>query len=128
MTTRSGDVTNDDQNPLTKATVTVAEGAPGSFTMYEDNGTTTNTAQSATTEISYADHTVTVAPVKGAFAGQVRQRSWTIAFQNAEPPTSVSVNGHRATAGEWTWDSTSHTLTVTVPTQSVNQRLVVGYR
>ena len=128
VATRSGDVTNDDQNPLTKATATVAEGAPGAFTLYEDNGTTTNTAQSATTRITYADHTVTVAPATGTFTGQVRQRSWTIAFQNAKAPTSVSINGHKATANEWTWDSTSHTLTVTAPTQSVNQRLVVSYK
>jgi len=121
-------VADDDQNPLTKATVTVAEGAPGSFTLYEDNGATTNTAQSATTEITYAKHKVTVAPAKGTFAGQVRQRSWTIVFQNAQPPTSVSVDGTRVTADEWTWDSASRTLTVTVPTQSVNQRLVVSYK
>jgi alpha-glucosidase (family GH31 glycosyl hydrolase) len=128
VATRSGDVTNDDQNPLSKATVTVAEGAPGSFTLYEDNGTTTNTAQSATTQITYADHKVTVAPVKGTFPGQVRQRSWTVTFHNAVPPTSVSVNGHKVTADQWTWDSASHTLTVNAPAQSVNQRLVVSYK
>ena len=128
MTTRTDDVTNDDQNPLTKATVTVAEGAPGSFSLYEDNGTTTNTAQSATTKITYADHTVAIAPAKGTFAGQVKQRTWTIAFQNAQQPTSVSINGHKAAASEWTWNSTTRTLTVTAPTQSVNQGLVISYR
>jgi hypothetical protein len=128
MTTRSGDVTNDDQNPLTKATATVAEGAPGSFTLYEDDGTTTNTAQSATTTITYADHQVTVDPARGSFAGQVKQRAWTVEFQNAVAPTSVSINGHKATADEWKWDSATRTLTVTAPTQSVNQRLVVGYK
>jgi alpha-glucosidase (family GH31 glycosyl hydrolase) len=128
VTTRSGNVTNDDQNPLTNATVTVAEGARGSFALYEDDGTTTNTAQSATTKITYADHKVTVAPVAGTFSGQVSQRSWTIVFRNAQAPTSVSVNGHKVTADEWTWDSASHTLTVTAPAQSLNQRLIVSYK
>lgn len=128
MTTRTDDVTNDDQNPLTKATVTVAEGAPGSFTMYEDNGTTTNTARSATTRISYAHHRVTIAPARGAFAGQVRQRSWTVEFRNAKQPTSVSINGRRIAAGAWNWNSATDTLTVTAPTQSVYQGLVVSYR
>ncbi|MGH6656824.1 MAG: TIM-barrel domain-containing protein [Actinocrinis sp.] len=128
MTTRTGDVTNDDQNPLTKATVTVAEGAPGSFSLYEDNGTTTNSAQSTTTKITYANHKVTIDPVRGGFAGQVRQRTWTIAFQNANPPTSVSLNGATVTADKWTWDANSHTLTVNLPTQSVNQRLMISYK
>jgi len=129
MVTRSGDVANDDQNPLTAATVTVAQGAPGSFSLYEDNGTTTDAAQSATTAISYADHKVTIAAANGAFAGQVRQRAWTVTFQNAaHAPTSVSVNGAKAAGGEWTWDSASQTLTVRAPAQSVSQRLVVSYR
>ena len=128
MATRTGNVTNDDQNPLTNATLTVAEGTPGSFSLYEDNGTTTNTAQSATTDIKYAAHKVTIAPAKGTFAGQAAQRSWTIAFQNAQPPTSVSINGAKVTADQWTWDSSSHTLTVRAPAQSVHQRLVVSYK
>jgi len=128
MATRSTNVTNDDQNPLTQATATVAEGAPGEFTLYEDNGTTTNTAQSATTDIRYADHKVTIAPAKGTFSGQVRQRAWTIEFENAQQPTSVTVNGARVTADKWTWDSATHILTVKAPTQPVSQPLVVSYR
>jgi alpha-glucosidase (family GH31 glycosyl hydrolase) len=129
MATRSANVTNDDQNPLTQATATIAEGAPGAFTLYEDNGTTTNTAaQSTTTDIRYADHKVTIAPAKGTFPGQVRQRSWTIAFENAQPPTSVSINGAKVAPDKWTWDSSSHVLTVKAPTQSVSQPLVVSYK
>ena len=128
MATRTGNVANDDQNPLTSATATVAEGAPGSFWLYEDNGTTTNSAQSATTEIHYADHRVTINPAKGTFTGQVSQRSWTVTFRNAQPPASVSINGAKVTADKWTWDGASDTLTVRAPAQSVNQRLVVSYR
>ena len=128
MATRTGDVANDDQNPLTQATATVAEGAPGAFTLYEDNGTTTNTAQSATTDIHYANHHVIIDPAKGTFTGQVRQRAWTVRFENAQQPTSVSINGASVTADKWTWDSASHVLTVKAPTQSVSQPLVVSYK
>ena len=72
---------------------------------------------------------MTIAPAKGTFTGQVRQRAWTIAFQNtAQAPTSVSINGARVTAAAWTWDSASRTLTVRAPAQPVNQRLVVSYK
>ena len=58
----------------------------------------------------------------------MRQRAWTIEFENAQPPTSVSINGARATADKWTWDSASHILTVKAPAQSVSQPLVVSYK
>jgi len=52
---RTDDVTNDEQNPLTKVTLNVAGGANGTYSLYEDNGKTTNWSQSATTSISYRD-------------------------------------------------------------------------
>jgi hypothetical protein len=58
----------------------------------------------------------------------VQQRTWTVAFQNAHAPTMVSINGTTATATNWTWDKSAHTLTVTAPKQSVNQKLVVSYK
>jgi alpha-glucosidase (family GH31 glycosyl hydrolase) len=133
MATRTGNVTNDDQNPLTAATVTVAEGStPGSFSLYEDNGTTTDAAQSATTQIRYgvdgANHQVTIAAAKGTFTGQVSTRTWTVAFKNAHQPTAVTVNGAQAAAGSWSWDSGSATLTVSAPPQSVGKVLAVSYR
>ncbi len=128
MATRSDNVTNDDQNPLTKVTLDVAEGSAGSFSLYEDNGSTTNTAQSATTKITYQDHRLVVSPVKGSFKGQVTKRAYTVAFHNAVAPTVVEVNGKRVSANSWTWDRSSHTLTVRAPQQSVNQKLTVSYK
>jgi alpha-glucosidase (family GH31 glycosyl hydrolase) len=52
---RTDNVANDVQNPLDKLTFTVAGGAPGSFTLYEDNGTTTNSRQHATTTFHYTE-------------------------------------------------------------------------
>ena len=132
MTTRTGDAANDVQNPLTKVTVTAAGGASGSSSLYEDNGTTTDTGQSATTRIRYTetgpDHTVQIDPAAGSFAGQVSERQWTVAFTNATAPAAVTVNGRRVSAGSWSWDAATRTLTVATPSQSVRSELVVSYR
>ena len=132
VTTRTGNVSNDDQNPLTAATVTVAEGAPGATTLYEDDGGTRDLARSATTRVSYAvlgaNHLVTVSPADGSFAGQVATRAWTVQFTNASAPRAVSVNGRPLSASSWSWDPTARTVTVHAPRQSVHQSLVVDYR
>ena len=68
--TRTDDVTNDVQNPLTNVTLNVAEGTNGNYSLYEDNGTTTNPAQSAQTPILYraSAHAVTIGAAEGGFA------------------------------------------------------------
>ncbi|HYZ52720.1 MAG TPA: TIM-barrel domain-containing protein [Streptosporangiaceae bacterium] len=132
MTTRTGNVTNDVQNPLAKVTVTVAGGRSGSFAMYEDNGTTTDLRQSATTRISYTeggpDHTVRIAPAAGSFTGQVPQRQWTVAFLHATAPTKVTIDGRQVPASSWRWDAATTTLTVTAPAGSVHRPLMISYR
>jgi alpha-glucosidase (family GH31 glycosyl hydrolase) len=131
MTTRTDNVTNDVQNPLTKATVTAAGGASGSSSLYEDNGSTADPRQSTTTRIRYTEggpnHTVQIDPTVGSYAGQVSQRQWTVAFLNATRPTSVTIDGRPAPSGSWSWDSATRTLTVTAPTRSVHQELMVRY-
>src|ERR1700733_6974762 len=127
----SDDVTNDEQNPLTKVTLNVAGGANGSYPLYEDNGKTTNSSQSATTSISYrdADHAVTIAPARGGFAGQVSQRTWTVKFMSATAPRSASVDGRSVPASDLSWDPSTSTVTVTGPQAlPVNRATVISYR
>jgi hypothetical protein len=132
MTTRTDNVTNDVQNPLTKVTVTAAGGASGSSSLYEDNGSTTDTRQSATTRIRYTEggpnRTVQIDPAVGSYAGQVSQRQWSVAFTNATAPTAVTINGRAAPSSSWSWDAATRTLAVTAPTQSVHRGLIVSYR
>jgi hypothetical protein len=132
MTTRTDDVTNDGQNPLAKATVTIAGGASGSASLYEDDGTSPGSAQSATTQIRYTEggpeHVVHIDAAAGSFVGQVSQRQWSVAFLNATPPTTVTVNGKQAAPDAWTWDAATRTLTVDAPAQSVHSGLVVSYQ
>ncbi|MHA3700832.1 TIM-barrel domain-containing protein [Jatrophihabitans sp. YIM 134969] len=126
VTTRTNNVTGDVQNPLTAATVTVAQGANGSSTLYEDDGTTSST-RSATTAIAAAGNKVTIGAAIGAFSGQVQSRAWTVRFTNATAPTVVKINGTRVTAASWTWDSATRTLTVHAPKRTVHDTLVVSY-
>jgi hypothetical protein len=133
VTTRTDDVTNDEQNPLTKVTVTVAGGASGSFGLYEDNGTTTDVRNSAVTRISYCEsgpgHTARIAAAAGSYPGQVSRRQWTVKFLGvAAAPSAVTVQGRAAPASVWSWDASTRTLTVTAPAQSVRQPLTVSYR
>jgi alpha-glucosidase (family GH31 glycosyl hydrolase) len=132
VATRTEDVTNDVQNPLSQVTLRVAEGASGTLRLYEDNGTTTDSGQSATTHVSYAqhgvNHTVVIDAAAGGFAGQVAERQWTVAFMDATAPTAVLINGQPVSSTDWQWDVAAHTLTVTTPTQSVHRRLMITYR
>jgi hypothetical protein len=132
LATRTDNVTNDVQNPLTKVTLTVAGGADGQFSLYEDDGQSTDPGQSATTAVNYTenggDHLLRVAPARDSFPGQVDQRQWTIAFHNANAPATVLVDGEAAPATQWSYDASTRTLTVTVPNRSVDHPLTVSYR
>jgi glycosyl hydrolase family 31/uncharacterized protein DUF5110/carbohydrate binding protein with CBM6 domain len=132
MTTRTDDVTNDVQNALTEVTATVAGGRSGQFTMYEDDGTTTDFRQSATTRISYTeagpDHTIRIDPSTGSFTGQVSHRQWTAAFLDATAPATVRINGKQVPASAWSWDAATGTLTVAAPAQPVRDPLTISYR
>jgi hypothetical protein len=108
-------------------TLTVAGGADGHYSMYEDNGT--DASRSATTSVDYrehgGDHQLSISPARGQFPGQVTQRQWTVQFRDADAPHRVLVDGHPA---RWTYDASTRTLTATVPTQSVQRNTVVSYR
>ena len=127
VSTRTDDVTNDVQNPQTSLTLTVAGGADGHYTLYEDNGT--DASRSATTSVDYrehgGDHQLSISPARGQFPGQVTQRQWTVQFRNADAPHRVLVNGGSA---QWSYDAATRTLTVDVPARSVYRSTVVSYR
>ncbi|MFC5096952.1 TIM-barrel domain-containing protein [Amycolatopsis plumensis] len=112
--TRTADVTNDVQNPLNRATVTVAPGASGSFSLYEDDGSSSK--HSSTTRITYSErrgaHTVTVEPTRGR--SQVNSREWTVKFLGVpSAPSRVRVGEGWAPSQSWKWDAATQTLTVT---------------
>ena len=122
---RGSDVANDVQHPLSSVTLLVAAGANGHFSLYEDDGKTTDPSQSATTAMDYretaAGHELQIHPLQGM--GPVNRRSWNGVFMNVNAPTSVMVNG-TALAG-WTYDSASRKLSVPLAERAVSQNIVV---
>jgi alpha-glucosidase (family GH31 glycosyl hydrolase) len=131
LPTRTDNVPNDVQSPLTKVTVNVAGGADGSFALYEDDGRSAGRIRSATTALRYTehggDHVLRLGPARGSYPGQVTRRQWTVAFSDAAPPTAVRIDGVRAPAGSWTFDATRHTLTITVPARPVRAATTIDY-
>ncbi|SHG18763.1 Carbohydrate binding module (family 6) [Jatrophihabitans endophyticus] len=132
VTTRTNNVANDQQNPLDQVTVSAAEGADGSYSLYEDDGTTTDSTQSATTAIDYSEkadrHTLAIAAAKGSYTGQVAQRSWTAKFTNAaKKPATVSVDGVALATKAWSYDAATRTVTVSLPARPTSKATTVSY-
>ncbi|UOX91733.1 carbohydrate-binding protein [Amycolatopsis sp. FBCC-B4732] len=126
--TRTADVPNDVQSPLNRVTVTVAPGGAGSFSLYEDNGT--SSAQSSTTKITYVERggsrSVTVAPPQGRY--RVADREWTVKFLGVSAaPSRVKVGGGWAPSSTWSWDAATHTLTVKAPARPGRAPVTVTY-
>ncbi|MEV6741466.1 TIM-barrel domain-containing protein [Streptomyces sp. NPDC051104] len=133
LPTRTHDVTSDDKAPLTDVTLTVATGAPGSYRLYEDDGTTTLKGHSATTTIRYdlsgSRHTVTIGPARGSFPGQVGNRRWTLSLLGTtHAPTKVTATGARLTASDYRWNSSTGTLTITLPRHTVRGPITITYQ
>ncbi|WP_252778337.1 TIM-barrel domain-containing protein [Actinoallomurus rhizosphaericola] len=132
LPTRTDNVSNDEQNPLTKVTVNVAGGTDSVFRLYEDDGHSTDPNASATTTIRYTehggDHSLRMAPPQGRFSGQVTKRQWTVVFYAATKPTTVQVDGEAAPQGSWTYDDGKGTLTVTLPARKTGAGTTVDYR
>lgn len=128
--TRTNNVTSNDKAPLTKVTLSVAAGASGSSSLYEDDGTTgTGRGHSAVTKIRYREngtrHTVTITPPTGTFHGQIRNREWTVSLLGVTTPGTVRVGGAQLSSHAYHFDSTTHTLTVTLPARSARTPITV---
>ncbi|MET7455196.1 TIM-barrel domain-containing protein [Streptomyces sp. NPDC005574] len=132
LPTRTHDVGSDDKNPLTDVTLTIAGGASGSYTLYEDNGAAKQRIRSATTKIRYTEngsrHTVSIAATKGSFRGQVHNRSWTLSLKAAEAPAKVALSGKKLSPHDYRWDAATGTLTITLPKRSVHRPITVTYQ
>jgi hypothetical protein len=116
VATRSGNVANDVQNPLSNVTLDVASGASGHFGLYEDAGTG---SASATTPIDYAETAsaarLTIGAQQGDYSGRVASRAWTVRLHGvAAQARDVTVDGAPASSS---YDPATHTLTITTPSR-----------
>lgn len=112
---RGHDVANDRQHSLDDVLVTVAAGADGEFTLYEDDGSSRDAA-AATTRIGYSERagirTVRIDPTHGTFPGRPEIRSWTVTVRNATAPAVVQLDGRPLAATQWEWNAAERTVTV----------------
>ncbi|MFJ9117221.1 TIM-barrel domain-containing protein [Streptomyces sp. NPDC102394] len=133
LPTRTHDVTDNDRNPLTDVTLTVAPGASGSYHLYEDDGTTARKGHTATTTVRYGHkagrHTVSISPATGTFHGQAKSRRWTLSLPGtAHAPTKVTATGVRLTSRDYHWNSSTGTFTITLPRRSVHSPITVTWQ
>ncbi|HEX3783165.1 MAG TPA: TIM-barrel domain-containing protein [Pseudonocardiaceae bacterium] len=131
VSTRTDNVTNDDQSPLTRVTLDVATGASGSYSLYEDNGSSTDPGQSATTAITYTENAATgntlhIAPIVGRYPGEITSRTWTVKFSALDQPSTITING--IPAEDTSYDAATRTETVTIPATSTATPITLAYR
>ncbi|GAA2049932.1 hypothetical protein GCM10009839_65130 [Catenulispora yoronensis] len=124
MPTRTDFVGDAAQSPLTQVTLSVAAGADGSFSLYQDagEGNGYKTGQSTSTPIAWSDaaRTVTVGPDTGTFSGAATQRSYTLRLSNATAPTAVLVDGVQVPETAWSYNPNERVTTVVTGALSVS--------
>ncbi|MEU0336256.1 TIM-barrel domain-containing protein [Streptomyces sp. NPDC006193] len=130
---RSDGGAGDAQRPLSRVGVTVAAGASGSFSLYEDDGAGRVPGRSATTRIRYSEHdgshVLRIGPTRGSFRGQTARRTWTVSFLGVEhPPSRVTAGGTRMSASAWHWDAGTHVLRISTPERGIRSGTTLSYR
>jgi hypothetical protein len=127
-------VAADAKSPLDKVSVSVAPGASGTFSLYEDDGVTSGKSpRTATTRIRYTEHkgahVLRIAPTKGSFRGQASHRTWTVSFLGVDQaPKQVHAGAAKLTASAWHYDTTTHALRITLPAHSIHSALTIAYQ
>ncbi|MFC9691109.1 TIM-barrel domain-containing protein [Kribbella sp. NPDC056951] len=110
VTTRTDYVDNQTDSVLTQLTATVAAGANGSFSLYQDAGE--GSSGSASTELTWNDRAraLTIGATRGSYPGAAAARAYTVRLTNSSAPSAVYVDGRRT---GWSYDAATRTVTVT---------------
>lgn len=118
--------------PLTELIVRCYPGTDGcdnSYTLYEDDGITTDYQQgrSASTLLNYRKEGnrafVTIHPAVGSYEGQPRQRAYRIELPGVPLGTRVTVNGRKVKA---TFDESLGGIVVLVKPLDIRKRVLIG--
>lgn len=129
-----------DQRPLDSLTLEVYAGKPGSFRLYEDDGTSLDyrNQQYSWTEFRYnpspdGNHELTIGPAQGRYAGQPRTRRYTIRIHGLLKPSAVRLEDTvlsaidvPGSANSWTWDEQSRMTTISLASRSVESPVTVA--
>lgn len=128
-----------DQSPLDSLRLEVFAGKPGSFRLYEDDGTSLDyqKGQYAWTEFTYnlsgaGEHSVTIAPTQGQYVGQPATRAYTIRIHGLLKPASVRLQGalipespSSSAENGWRWDDQSRLTIVNISAESIRNQVTV---
>jgi alpha-glucosidase (family GH31 glycosyl hydrolase) len=129
--TRTSDSANS-AAPMRNVTLVVAEGAPGTFTLYEDDGAGGRNRRGATTKVDYAEngatHTIRIDSTDGTFRDQEGERQWTISVLNTAAPRGVEVNGRTVAPSDYVWDSATRNLRITLPAGRIQDAMSITYQ
>jgi len=107
-------------NPTAPTTLRVYPGQDGRFTLYQDAGSGTGYERgqfSLTTVTSQARGplaSVDIGPARGAYPGEQAARSFDVDLVGLSDPAAVLVNGRPLAASGWSYDATTHTVSVPV--------------
>lgn len=115
-----------DAKPLETLILNVYGTGKGHFDLYEDDGVSLayTKGQYALTSMDYVTtlaglHTLTIAPAKGAYEGQLPARSYVLHIHAAGKPRWVRLDGKPA--AQWKWNNQTATASVTVPKRSIRE-------
>ena len=105
--------------------IIVAAGADGAFELYEDDGTSIDTAHHVTTKIRLDYEQTSVLYIEGA-KGDLSlipgKRTYQIRFLGfAEPDDVICLVNHRKTASEWAYTEKMHEVGLTVRAESKDE-------
>jgi glycosyl hydrolase family 31/uncharacterized protein DUF5110 len=128
-----------DQRPLDSLTLDVFAGKPGSFRLYEDDGTSLEYRENqfAWTEFTYnhsgsGEHSIVIAPAEGHYVGQPARRSYAIRIHGLLKPAAVRLQGEvipelRGSNSQsgWIWDQNTQVSTINVPAESIRKPITV---
>jgi alpha-glucosidase (family GH31 glycosyl hydrolase) len=121
-----------DARPLDTLELNVYGSGKGSFDLYEDDGRSLDYSKGsyAQTPMRYATgpdgaHELTVSPTQGSYKDQPATRAYVIRIHADAKPQSVTANGK--SVAQWSWDDAHATAIVTLPRQSIRERLSVTW-
>lgn len=128
-----------DQQPLDSLIVEVYAGKPGTFRLYEDDGTSLDyrNQQYSWTEFRYTqshsgEQELTIGPAQGHYVGQPRTRTYTVHIHGLLKPRAVRVGDRVLSAADtpgspssWRWDQQTRVTTINLTARSIENPVTV---